>query len=165
MATRERCAVWRRRGFWMLLPALIAVVVWPSRAAAGEWIFGPFGAGVPYSYGSHPRLAMNAYGETALIFRFNGIDVSVRAAGGSFEDPEWGGVRVDAEGVEGSSPNVAIDVRGDVVAVWGQNTGPHPRIYAATRPAGGSFGAPAARAFMALSYGPRAETVRRASRQ
>lgn|GEM_PF-4287163 len=68
----------------------------------------------------------------------------MRAAGGSFEDPEWGGVRVDAEGVEGSSPDVAIDARGDVVAVWGQNTGPHPRIYAATRPAGGSFVAPVA---------------------
>jgi hypothetical protein len=87
---------------------------------------------------------MNADGEAALIFGFNGIEVSMRPTGGSFEDPEWGGVRVDAEGVEGSSPNVAIDARGDVVAVWGQYTGPHPRLYAATRPAGGSFGAPVA---------------------
>jgi PKD domain len=85
---------------------------------------------------------MNPAGEAVLIFGFNGIRASVRPAGGEFERPEWGGVRLSQEGVEGASPDVAIDAPGDIVAVWQQHTGPHPRIYAATKPAGGSFGLP-----------------------
>jgi hypothetical protein len=123
------------------LLAMVAGTAWPAGAVAGEWLFG-FGAGVPYSYGAQHGLAMNGSGEAALIFGFNGVRVSLRPSDGYFEDPEWGGVRVSAEGVEGSTPAVAIDDRGDVVAVWQQYTGPHKQIYEATRQAGGSFGAP-----------------------
>ena len=133
-----------RRGISVLLPILMVWFLWPAGALAGEWVFGPFGAGVPYNEGAQHGLAMNGPGEAALIFGFNGVRVSLRPVGGSFEDPEWGGVRVSAEGVEGSTPAVAIDDQGNVVTVWRQNTGPHPRIYAATRHAGGSFGAPVA---------------------
>ncbi len=63
------------------------------------------------------------------------------ARGGYFEIPEWGGVLVSAEGIEGTTPDVAIDNRGDVVAVWEQYTDRHS-IYEATKPAGGSFGVP-----------------------
>jgi hypothetical protein len=85
---------------------------------------------------------MDAAGDAALIFGFNGIRVDLRPALGGFANPEWGGVRVSAEGVEGSSPDVAIDAAGDTVAVWQQLAAPRPQIYAASRPAGGQFGAP-----------------------
>ena len=141
MATRERYAVWRRHGFGVLFAVLIAVmVVWPTDANAGEWLF-DFGAGVPNNWGPEHQVAMNASGETALIFGFNGVRVSLRPAGGYFESPEWGGVLVSAGGIEGTTPDVAIDNRGDVVAVWEQYTDRHS-IYEATKPAGGSFGSP-----------------------
>jgi hypothetical protein len=134
-----------RRGISGLVPILIAWSAWPACATAGEWLFGePFGAGVPYVYGAHPRLAMNGAGEAALIFGFNGTRVSLRPAGGSFAAPEWGGVLVSSEGVEGASPDVAMDAVGDTVAVWQQSTGAHPQIYAAFRPSGGQFGSPTA---------------------
>jgi len=84
---------------------------------------------------------MNASGEAALAFPFNGVRVSLRPAHDQFERPEWGGVRVSAEGIEGQTPAVAIDGRGDVVVVWEQYTASH-QIYEAIRPAGGSFGPP-----------------------
>lgn len=118
----------------------MAVVLWPSCALAGEWLF-DFGAGVPYNWGPEHQVAMNASGEAALIFGFNGVRVSLRTAGGYFEAPEWGGVLVSAGGIEGTTPDVAIDNRGDVVAVWEQYTDRH-LIYEATKPTGGSFGAP-----------------------
>jgi PKD domain len=143
----RRQSVLRRAisGMLVLLPILVAWSVWPAGAAAGEWeLAGPFGAGVSYSYGAHPRLAMNGAGEAALIFGFNGIRVSLRPVGGSFADPEWGGVLVSSEGVEGSLPDVAMDAAGDTIAVWRQSTGAHPQIYAAFRPSGGQFGPPTA---------------------
>ncbi len=133
-----------RRGITALLPIVMGLALWPAGATAGEWLFGPFSAGVPYSYGAQHGVAMNGSGEAALIFGFNGVRVSSRASGGSFEDPEWGGLRVSAEGVEGSTPAVAINNRGDVVAIWQQYTSAHRQIYEASRPAGGDFGAPRA---------------------
>jgi hypothetical protein len=130
----------RRRGITALLSIWMAVVLWPSCALAGEWLF-DFGAGVPYNWGPEHQVAMNASGEAALIFGFNGVRVSLRPSGGYFESPEWGGVLVSAGGIEGTTPDVGIDNRGDVVAVWEQYTDRHS-IYEATKPAGGSFGAP-----------------------
>ncbi len=125
-----------------LAAALVGVAVIPPAASAGEWLFG-FGGGVPGSPEAHPGLAMNASDEAALAFDFNGVRVSLRPTGGSFEDPEWGGTRVSGEGIEGQLPAVAIDTRGDVVVVWQQYTAYH-QIYEAVRPAGGSFGPPQA---------------------
>ena len=123
----------------ILLAIFAGLALFPAGANAGEWLFG-FGI-VPDSSEPHPGLAMNASGEAALAFDFNGVRVSLRPAGGIFEDPEWGGVRVSGEGIEGQTPAVAIDSRGDVVVVWEQYTASH-EIYEAVRPAGGSFGAP-----------------------
>jgi hypothetical protein len=141
---KERCHDVVRWSCVVLLLAALASAAWPTGAFAGEWLFGPFGAGVPDNYGVDPGLAMDASGEAALIFCFNGVTVSLRPASGTFEDPEWGGVRVSAQGVEGSTPAVAINARGDVVAVWQQNTRAHPQIYEAIKPAHGSFEAPQA---------------------
>ncbi len=134
-----------RLGGWHRVATLATVLVWmiwPSHAMAGEWIFAPFGAKVPDTYGSHLSLAMNPVGEAALIYEFNGIRASIRPAYGEFEGPESGGVRIAEEGVYGSEPDVAIDARGDVVAVWQQNLGLYTRIYAATRLAGRGFDGP-----------------------
>jgi PKD domain len=120
----------------------LSVFLLPGDAVAGEWLFSPLGAGVPYSYGAQPRLAMNGSGEAALVFAFNGVRVSLRQGGGSFEDPAWGGVLVSEAGIEAAAPDVAIDGRGDVVAVWQQRTSSGEQVYASTKPAGGAFGAP-----------------------
>ncbi len=126
---------------WLAAPVAIltAVSLFPASATAGEWFVG-FGP-MPGSPEPHPALAMNASGEAALAFAFNGVRVSLRPADGTFEDPEWGGVRVSGESIEGRSPAVAIDARGDVVAMWQQGS-PSYQIYEAIRPAGGSFEAP-----------------------
>jgi hypothetical protein len=123
----------------MLVAVFAGLTLFPAGASAGEWLF-RFGI-VPDSPEPHPGLAMNASGEAALAFDFNGVRVSLRPTGGIFEDPEWGGVRVSDEGIEGQTPAVAIDSRGDVVVVWEQYTASH-QIYEAVRPAGGSFAPP-----------------------
>lgn len=124
------------------LATVLVWIIWPSHAMAGEWIFAPYGAKVPDTYGSHLRLAMNPVGEAALVYEFNGIHASIRPAYGEFEGPESGVARIAEVGVEGSEPDVAIDSRGDVVAVWQQNLGLYTRIYAATRLAGRGFDGP-----------------------
>lgn len=131
-----------RIGVWAgvaLLFAVLTAAAWPAGALAGEWLFGPFGAGVPYNSGPEHQVAMSASGDAALIFDLNGVRVSLRPAGSYFESPEWGGVLVSTGGIEGSTPDVAIDNRGDVIAVWEQYTDRHS-IYEATKPADGSFG-------------------------
>lgn len=137
----------RARGWSQPLVAVVfACVPWllavPS-AVAGQWLFRA-GFSVPTSRESHPAVAMNSSGEAAIAFATNGERVSLRPAEGDFEYHEWGGVQVSESGVTGEDPAVAIDTRGDVVAVWTQATGANPQIYAAIRAAGSSFGAPVA---------------------
>ena len=144
MSASRRCAVLAYAGFALLVVVLALGTAWPAGAVAGEWLFGPYSAGLPSAEALHAALAMNATGEAALIFPTDAVSVSLRPEGGTFEDPAYGGVPVSGEGVEGFTPAVAIDARGDVVAVWQQDMGPHHQIYEATRSAGGSFGAPLA---------------------
>ncbi|HEV3046036.1 MAG TPA: PKD domain-containing protein [Solirubrobacteraceae bacterium] len=139
MAFVERYAYVPAAALAVLLAVLAGVALLPAGASAGEWLFG-FSM-VPDSAEPHPALAMNGSGEAALAFASNGVRVSLRPAGGVFERPEWGGVRVSGEGIEGQTPAVAIDSRGDVVVVWEQDTASQ-QIYEAVRPAGGSFGVP-----------------------
>jgi PKD repeat protein len=125
-----------RAGMVVSSLVLLAVIVRPTDARAGEWMFGPLSAGLRVPYG---RLAMNGAGEAVSVSGFEKINVSVRPAGRVFESSAV----VSSEDAEASSPDVAIDSRGDVVVVW-QQSSPHAGIYAAWRPSAGQFGAPVA---------------------
>ncbi len=90
-----------------------------------------------------PRLALDPAGDAvAAWYSLSGTNYIVRAAsrpaGGSFGAP----VSLSATGQNADEPQVAIDPAGDAVAVWRRSNGTNYIIQAASRPAGGSFGAP-----------------------
>ena len=65
------------------------------------------------------------------------IQARFRAADGTFSPPR----RSPTSGRDAFEPQVAFDPSGNAIAVWTQWDGANSRIYAAFRPAGGSFGA------------------------
>jgi hypothetical protein len=108
---------------------------------------GSFGAPQTLSVAGYearePRVAMNAAGEAAIVWSLGSglgeeAQVSSVAPGGVF------GSAQSLTGFVGaaSMPQVALDSRGDAIAVWEGWDGANIRIQESSRPAGGSFGAP-----------------------
>lgn len=90
-----------------------------------------------------PRVAMNGSGEAVAVWNISvggkmQIRTAAAASGGVFGAPaDLTGLTVNA-----SAPQVALDSRGDAIAVWDGWDGANIRIEDAVRPAGGSFDAP-----------------------
>ena len=66
------------------------------------------------------------------------VQAAVRAAGASFGAPQ----DLSAAGQKAGFPEVAVDGRGNAIAVWSRFDGANFIVQAAARAAGGSFGAP-----------------------
>ena len=90
-----------------------------------------------------PQVAVDGRGNAIAVWqRFDGtnfiVQAAVRAAGGSFGAPQ----DLSAAGQTAYDPQVAVDGRGNAIAVWSASDGTNFIVQAAVRAAGGSFGAP-----------------------
>ena len=90
-----------------------------------------------------PQVAIDSSGNAIAIWlRSNGtnaiVQAATRPAGGSWSTPE----DLSAAGQNASTPQVAIDPAGDVIAVWSRSNGTNTIVQAASRPAGGSWSSP-----------------------
>jgi hypothetical protein len=89
-----------------------------------------------------PDVAVGAAGDAVAVWkRSNGtnfiIQAATRLAGGG-----WGAAQdLSAVGQEAQDPRIAVDGHGNAVAVWSRSNGTNFIIQAATRPAGGGWGA------------------------
>ena len=129
-------AVWRRfDGTNFIVQAAV-------RAAGGS-----FGAPQDLSAAGQkagfPEVAVDGQGNAIAVWqRFDGtnfiMQAAVRAAGGSFGAPQ----DLSAAGQTANDPQVAVDGRGNAIAVWSRSNGTNDIVQAAARAAGGSFGAP-----------------------
>jgi hypothetical protein len=91
---------------------------------------------------SGPRIALDRKGNAiAFWYRFDGtndrIEVAVRPAGGTFGTAQT----ISDAGTDARFPDVAIDRRGNAIAVWTQSDGFNDRIRAAVRRRGAAFDA------------------------
>lgn len=90
-----------------------------------------------------PHVAMNAAGEAVLVWSLgSGLSEEIQATaatpGGIFGETH----DLTSFTTVASVPRVALDSRGDALAVWDGWDGSNIRIQDALRPAGGTFGAP-----------------------
>ncbi len=127
-----------------------AIVTWATRGATladSGTVLGGFAAPVtvgpppPYPIG-HTHVALNGAGQAALAWAtFNANMAATRSAGGTWSTPTKLSATPDGP------VDVAIDGAGDAIAVFEQiqaaGTSYTAAVYASTRPAGGTWGAPA----------------------
>ena len=91
----------------------------------------------------NPELASNPRGDAVVVWeRYNGSDQIAQAAqlpaGGSWQSP----INISESGADGDAPHVAIDARGDEVAVWTRWNGSTDTAEASELPAGGTWQTP-----------------------
>ncbi len=93
---------------------------------------------------AEPQVAIDDNGDAVAVwYRWNGSNDIVQAA----EKPAGGSwvaaVNLSKSGQEALDPQVAVNASGDAVAVWKRSNGSNEIVQAASRPAGGAWGAPA----------------------
>jgi hypothetical protein len=132
-------------------PAGKAVAVWEcpkggytivqatTRRPGGSWS-APHDLSAPGHDAHAPRVALDRAGNALTVWtRSNGTDVIVQAAlqraAGTWAAPE----AVSQPGLDVDRPEVALDARGNGVAVWQSSDGSNSVVEAATRTAAGSW--------------------------
>ncbi|MGZ6662729.1 MAG: hypothetical protein ACXVHL_36000 [Solirubrobacteraceae bacterium] len=127
---------------WQRSDGTNTIVQAAARAAGGS-----FGAPQDLSTAGQtaydPQVAVDGQGNAIAVWqRFDGtntvVQAAVRAVGGSFGAPQ----DLSAAGQTAYDPQVAVDGRGNAIAVWSASDGTNFIVQAAVRAAGGSFGAP-----------------------
>lgn len=118
------------------------VVQTAIRPAGGVWQ-ATVDLSVPGQEAREPRIAVNAHGEAAAVWRRSDgantiVQGAIRPAGGVWQAP----VDLSATGQKALGPQVAIDPQGDATAVWQRPNGTNTIVQAATLPAGGVWQAP-----------------------
>jgi hypothetical protein len=126
---------------WSRFDGTNNIVQAASRPAGGSW-----GAvkdlSAPGQNARRQHVAVDAQGNvTAVWGRFDGtnniIQAASRPAGGG-----WSAAQdLSAAGQNAQQPDVTVNAAGDAVAVWSRFDGTNNIIQAASRPAGGSWGA------------------------
>jgi hypothetical protein len=132
-----------------------ATVVWTQTTAAGATAQaatrpagGAFAAPVDLSATgqvSGARVGGDGAGETVAVWAHVDaashwvVQAATRPAGGGFTAP----VDLSVAGRDAVDPQVALDAAGNALAVWSRSDGATGIVQLATRPAGGSFTAPA----------------------
>jgi hypothetical protein len=132
------------RVLWAFLLVLAPVFLMPATASAVvEWV-PPNQISTSGQDATTPKVASGNGTAIAVWARFDGsnqrIQAAVRPSGGSFGAP----VTLSGAGQDAFEPQVEMDSSGDALVVWTRFDGGvpnRPRIQAAWRPAGGSFGA------------------------
>jgi hypothetical protein len=116
-----------------LLPA-VAGAAWSGAvdlSAPGQDAFGP-------------QVALDASGNAVTVWnRYDGgtsiVQAASRPTGGNWSSP----ANLSPPGQHASEQQVALDPKGDAVAVWDRYDGSNFTIQAATRPSGGNWSSPA----------------------
>src|SRR3954451_1501121 len=120
-------------------------LVWSRRTSeagaplAGTAFGAPFALPAP-GVGAEPQVAIDADGTTVVVWvdSASGRAMAAQApAGGAFGPPQV----LSASG-RARAPQLAISTTGTAVAAWLQSNGAGNSVQVATRPRGGSFGAP-----------------------
>ena len=114
-----------------------------SRPPGGSWST-PTQLTAPGLDAYNPEIAIGPQGEAIAIWaRVDGgkplIQVATRAVDGGWS----AATNLSAPGQQADRPQVAIDAQGNAIAAWERSDGSHYIVQAATRPAGGSWSAPA----------------------
>jgi hypothetical protein len=124
---------------------LLCLASWslPAPALAAPAWLPPVDLSVPGQNADAPRIAVDPAGNAVAVWsRFDGTNDRVQAAskpvGGAWGAP----VDLSAPGEDAAEPQVAIDPGGNVVAAWSRFNGANEIIQAASKPAGGAWGAP-----------------------
>ena len=112
------------------------------RPAGGAWQ-SPVSLSVADEPAQDPNLAVSAGGDAVTVWqRYNGsnyvIQAAFRPADGSWQPS----VDLSEAGENAYRAHVALDGRGNAVAVWERYSGTHWMVQAAFRPAGGAWQAP-----------------------
>ncbi|HEY0279594.1 MAG TPA: hypothetical protein VGC32_15120 [Solirubrobacterales bacterium] len=137
----DAVAVWQRRSG----KSHKFVIEAATRLAAGAWSVPTRLSGDARS-AFVPRVAVDARGDAVVVWERNGgkkigrrvIEAATRPSGGSWTHPP---TLLSAATEDASNPQVAVDPRGDAVAVWERTRGKTERsiVEAATHPAGGDW--------------------------
>src|SRR3954464_12567208 len=90
-----------------------------------------------------PAVAVSSRGEVITAWQrsdetHDRIEVAIRRPGGDFEGP----VMLSPPGSDAGLPKIAIDARGDALAVWERSDGTRSLVEGALRPQGLPFGPP-----------------------
>ncbi|MGZ6638599.1 MAG: hypothetical protein ACXVII_37790 [Solirubrobacteraceae bacterium] len=121
---------------WQRSDGTNTIVQAAARAAGGS-----FGAPQDLSAAGQkagfPEVALDGQGNAIAVWqRFDGtnfiMQAAVRAAGGSFGAPQ----DLSAAGQTANDPQVAVDGRGNAIAVWSRSNGTNYIVQAAARAAG-----------------------------
>jgi PKD domain-containing protein len=130
---------------WMHYDGSRYVVESAYRPVGGSWE-APTLVSAPGEEGGNPHIALGAQGDSTVIWR--GESGGEEAARASYRSPEgdWGEpVDVSVPGDQVQFPRVALDAKGNAIAVWASDThelGGHTVVLAAYRPAGEGWGDP-----------------------
>ncbi|HEV2728354.1 MAG TPA: PKD domain-containing protein [Solirubrobacterales bacterium] len=113
-----------------------------TRPAGGEWSE-PEDLSADDEDAEAPQVAVNGAGDAVAVWRrFDGTDFIVQAAtrpaGGEWSESD----DLSAVGQDAEVPQVAIDEKGDAVAVWRRSNGANFIVQAAVLPAGGEWSEP-----------------------
>jgi hypothetical protein len=120
-----------------------AIVQAAARPAGGAWQ-APVNLSAAGQNAQNPQVAVDGQGNAVAVWPgFDGtsqiVQAAARPAGGVWQAP----VNLSAAGQNAGNPQVAVDARGDAVAVWTSSNGTNDIVQAAVRPAGGAWQAPA----------------------
>ena len=114
-----------------------------TKAAGGTWVGMPTDLSATGGYAYHPQVTIDSSGNvTAVWSRSDGgtyiVQAATKAAGGSWSAP----TAVSAAGSYAQAPQVTSDASGNVTTVWTRSDSGISIVQAATKPVGGSWGAP-----------------------
>lgn len=125
-----------------------SVVQSATRSAGGIWS-APVALSPPGKAARSPQIALGPQGGATAVWdeEYSGaIESSTRSSGGIWSSP----VTLSATGVRADWPQVAVDSQGNATAIWAGRVSngrririQSHRIQTATRPAGGTWSAPA----------------------
>jgi hypothetical protein len=115
------------------------------RPGGGDWSSPVEVAAGNSDYG--PVVGIDSHGDATVVwYQYDGSEdevmTSTRPAGGGWSAPQRLSTPI-VTGGDADEPTVAVDAAGDTTAVWYQNNGSDEVVMSATRPAGGSWSAPA----------------------
>jgi PKD domain len=111
-----------------------------DRPVGGKWS-APLALSVPANHVASPQVAIAGSNTVAVWERYDGQYLIAQAADRDAKTGTWAvPTSLSAPGRDADSPRVAVDARGDAVAVWASVGLSGWTVQAAYRPAGGAWG-------------------------
>jgi hypothetical protein len=111
-----------------------------DRAVGGKWS-APLALSVPADHVASPQVAIAGSTTVAVWERYDGKSLIAQAAGRDAKTGRWAApTSLSASGRDADAPRVAVDARGDAVAVWASVGLSGWTVQASYRPARGTWG-------------------------